>query len=467
MRTIKAKVAQLLPRVFKGRREAYATKYISSSGKTSYSFVCQNNFKRGVCPKPDLLEAKKSLKGVCKKCDQKRYMAWDWITVSQHLDGKHCMGLYVLNPNATCQFGVIDLDDKEGTALLEKAPMIVGSQLVDKAREYGLTLFLEKSGGGMGSHVWCLLTVPVRAKRMRELLTGLVRAAWFSPRKEVGFTHLKDMEVFPKQGTIGPDGLGNLVALPFQGPEKMKAGASMFYDPDSLLPLVTARDEGSSLRGVYQLLLEMMRDRTTPEEFKAAYAQLRAEGNIVDKPKRAAGSRPRRQIKGVELDQSSTPDPGAYLKSPVEAVFKGCEALGQFQQVGQGKAKGDGRDGLRHQQRLFMAGVLRGLPGGREAIHEVIGGGCPDYDSRTTDEYIDSLTHGPWLCTTAQEHGVCPFTGPCPAIEARGGRSPVAFAFKKKKAGEEAQCKWTLRRKERRRQREREAAEARWAKGVK
>jgi len=420
MTTLIAAVAQLLPQVIQGREDVYAVKYEMRNGMKGYSFVCVNNFKQDICPKRALLEEKKSLKGVCKGCPEKRYRKLNWLTLVSHFQGKQCVGLYVVNPEATCQFGVIDLDDKEGAAPLEESPMIVGSILVDKGQEYGLTLYLEKSGGGLGSHCWCLLTQPVRAKRMKELLTGLVKAA--------GFSHLKDVEVFPKNGTIGADGLGTLVALPFQGPDRMKAGASTFYDPDTLIPR-TSGDFIKNLKGAYQLLQEMKRERNTPDEFKEAYARLRAEGHITDRPKRATQARPQKNIKGVDLDRSYAPSAGAYVPQPVEAVFRGCVALGKLQQVGQGKARGDGRDGLQHLQRLFMAGVLRGLPGGREAIHEVIGGGCPDYDPRTTDEYIDSLEHGPWRCETAQEWGVCPYEGKCPNIKNRSGKSPVAFAY--------------------------------------
>ena len=245
---------------------------------------------------------------------------------------------------------------------------------------------------------------------MKDLLTGLVRAA--------GFFNLKDVEIFPKQGAISR--LGNLVALPFQGPDKMRAGASMFYDPDTLFPLVNTRSEEETLRGVYQLLLEMKRERNTPEELKEAYTRLEAEGHIIDRPKKAPAQR---TMKGVELDRRFTPSAGAFVPRPVAAVFKGCEALRRLQQIGLGHAQGEGRHGLRYQQRLFLAGVIRGLPGGREAIHEIIRGGCSDYDPTITDGYINSLNGGPWLCATAQkyprkEHPVCPFCALCPAISA-------------------------------------------------
>lgn len=336
------------------------------------------------------------------------------------------MGVYLLLPEGKVKIGVIDLDDKDGTAEPDVAPIVQGARLVDAAENYGLTMFLERSGGGLGAHVWLLLEYWTRAAEVREVLHGLVRA-----------TGIKgDVEVFPKQDVLGADGLGSLVALPFQGPGAMSEGRSMFYDSDSLTPIVESKGFNTMLVESYQLLKRMKRARVIPSVLDEARRRLKYEGHITKK----APKRPMAKVKGREDRVPSSVQPG-LLKAPVTAVFRGCEALRAIRDAAKGKVRGSAKHGLGHAERLFLASVLRGLPGGREAIHKSLSG-CADYDKAVTDYHLDSLKYGPWRCVTAQEYGVCEFEGTCPALRSRGGKSPVAFAYMKRPMKPQRGVEW-------------------------
>lgn len=226
-------LALLMKELFAGRHDVYAAKWTSKNGRKGYSPACANDWKAAVCLKVTRRDEGKKPAGACKACKNKLWKELDQFALVPHLLGGKTVGGYLLRPDGKCKSGAIDLDDHDGDADPETAPMILGARLVDTAAKYGLTLFLEKSGGGLGAHVWMFLEEWTEAAKVRELLHGLIQAA--------GIEHTKDIEVFPKQDILGPDGLGSLVALPFQGAEAMSEGRSMFYDPDSLMPIVEVR----------------------------------------------------------------------------------------------------------------------------------------------------------------------------------------------------------------------------------
>ena len=220
-------VALLLKELFAGRHDVYAVKWTGKNRRKGYSPACANDWKAGPCQKVARRDAGDSPAGACKTCKNKRWKILDRFALASHLQGAKTLGVYLLRPDGKCKIGVIDLDDHDSEADPENAPMILGARLVDAAKDYGLTLFLEKSGGGRGAHVWLLLEEWTEAAKVREVLYGLIRAA--------GIKLTKDIEVFPKQDILGADGLGSLIALPLQGP--MADGRSMFHDSDTLMPI--------------------------------------------------------------------------------------------------------------------------------------------------------------------------------------------------------------------------------------
>jgi len=232
--TIIVVLARLMLELFVGRLNVYAVKWTGRNGRKGFSPACKNRWKPGICLMAIRWEAGRSPAGACRACENTHWPPLDEFRLVEHILGLTTIGVYLLLPEGKCKFGVIDLDDHDGQADLDMAPLILGSRIVEVGAEYGLTLWLEKSGGGKGAHVWLFLEEWTEAKKVREVLHGLIRAA--------GIKHTKEIEVFPKQDVLGADGLGNLIALPFQGPA-MAEGRSMFYDPDTLMPLVVVTYE--------------------------------------------------------------------------------------------------------------------------------------------------------------------------------------------------------------------------------
>ena len=438
-------VAQRVPEVFTGRRDVYPAKWYSKNGRGGYSPVCMDDWKKGICLKTIRCDEGKSPAGACKACKIRRWRALDHFALVPHLQGAKTAGFYLLRPDGKVKVGAVDLDDKEGTAPPEAAPMILGARLVDAGADIGLPLFLEKSGGGLGAHVWIFLEEWTEAAKVRELLHGLIKAAGLHGLlNAAGINPNKAIEVFPKQDILGADGLGSLIALPFQGPAAMSEGRSMFYDADTLMPLVVPGNFPAMLKQVYRLLKTMKAGRVQPAEFDQAHARLREEGHITPKDKKRPMAKVK--VKGVEStggDSETSETSGTFLKKPVEAIFKRCAALRKIRGVDKEGRDGVARHGLTHLERLFLAAVLRGLPGGVEAIHDVLRR-CADYSPETTDYHIESLSYGAWRCATAQKDGirVCAFTGQCPELKKRGGKSPVAFAYRARPTKPQRGVEW-------------------------
>ncbi|MEI7894832.1 MAG: hypothetical protein WCI05_17175 [Myxococcales bacterium] len=139
--------------------------------------------------------------------------------VRSHLQGSLTLGQYLLHPDGTCSFGVIDLDISansmqslrstrgENVAPTEHArARQFALRLVDAGRRLGLPLFAEDSGG-RGLHIWLFLEPRRPAAAVRSALSQILVAAGPMPPDVKA-------EIFPKQDRIGPRGLSSLVKLP-------------------------------------------------------------------------------------------------------------------------------------------------------------------------------------------------------------------------------------------------------------
>jgi hypothetical protein len=136
-----------------------------------------------------------------------------------HLEGRMTVGQYLLCPDGTVSYGVLDLDlaggaledlraerGEEVSALAHGGLRSYVTRLLEAGRTLGLPLFAEDSGG-RGAHLWMFLEPRRPARAMRALLAQVVLAAGPQPPDV-------RVEIFPKQERTGPRGLSSLVKLP-------------------------------------------------------------------------------------------------------------------------------------------------------------------------------------------------------------------------------------------------------------
>ncbi|RMH41659.1 MAG: hypothetical protein D6689_10525, partial [Deltaproteobacteria bacterium] len=136
-----------------------------------------------------------------------------------HLRGSITVGQYLLFPDATVAYAVLDLDlsadalaEVRATAGDDASPCrhprlrSYAARLIDCAARLGIPLWPADSGG-RGMHLWLFFRPRRPARAARALLAQIVTAAGAQPADV-------SVEIFPKQDRPGRRGLSSLVKLP-------------------------------------------------------------------------------------------------------------------------------------------------------------------------------------------------------------------------------------------------------------
>ncbi len=199
----------LFKRLFKGRTDAFATRWQNSKGRGGYSVACHNEWIPSICKKPDIK---------CNECPNRQYKALDDQAIYDHLAGKHVIGLYPLLPDNTCHLLAADFD-KVGWQDAVKA-------MSEACRRYNIPHLIEISRSGNGAHLWVFFSQSVSAREARLLGFGLLDKAMeiYSNLSFESYDRL-----FPNQDVMPEGGFGNLVALPLQK-QVRQHGNSQFVD---------------------------------------------------------------------------------------------------------------------------------------------------------------------------------------------------------------------------------------------
>jgi hypothetical protein len=196
----------LFQRLFAGRTDVFPLRWENSrDGRSGYAPACANEWKRGICGKPQVK---------CGDCPNQAFIPLSSEIVEGHLRGQHPMrpvgvdfvaGIYPLLHDETCFFVAVDFD---GVNWRSDA-----RAYVETCAENGIHVALERSRSGNGAHAWIFFEEAVPARDARRL------AAWFitltmERRPEIGFESYD--RLFPSQDTMPTGGFGNLIALPLQ-----------------------------------------------------------------------------------------------------------------------------------------------------------------------------------------------------------------------------------------------------------
>ena len=205
---VESKIA-IFRSLFRGREDVYPKRWEGKDGKSGYSPVCVNEWKREVCRKPSVK---------CADCENRELSPVTDQVMHDHLAGKHTIGVYPLLTDETCWFLAADFDKK--TWQEDSATFL------ETCRSMGIFTALERSRSGNGGHVWIFFDNPVPASLARKLgCTILTRT--MERRPQIGFDSYD--RFFPNQDTMPKGGFGNLIALPLQSIPR-KIGNSLFLD---------------------------------------------------------------------------------------------------------------------------------------------------------------------------------------------------------------------------------------------
>ena len=206
---------ELFRSLFHGREDVFAKRWQSTtSGKSGYQPVCENEWAEGLCDKR---------KYKCANCPNRMLKPLADEDIYKHLEGKDSLardviGIYPMLQDETCYFLCADFDEE----LFEKDV----SAFREVCKELDIPVSVELSRSGNGAHAWIFFDSHIPAATARKFGSGILTKA-MEKRGELSFKSYD--RLFPNQDTMPEGGFGNLVALPLQGLAR-KSGNSVFVD---------------------------------------------------------------------------------------------------------------------------------------------------------------------------------------------------------------------------------------------
>lgn len=195
--------------LFKGRRDVYALRWESKTGKNGYTPACAYEWKQPICLKPAIK---------CTDCKHRKLLPITNQVIIDHLSGEHVIGLYPMNKDESCSFLVVDFDKQNWQQDVTAFAQV--------CKNLGTPYSIERSRSGNGAHIWFFFDTDIKASVARKFGLGLLSRT-LEKRHELGIESYDRM--FPNQDTLPKGGFGNLVALPLQK-HAAKNGNSLFVD---------------------------------------------------------------------------------------------------------------------------------------------------------------------------------------------------------------------------------------------
>lgn len=150
---------------FAGRTDVYPIRWENAPAqKSGYAPACSNEWRRGVCGKPQVK---------CTECPNQAFVPVSDEMIANHLRGEtrsgaralpFVAGVYPLLANETCWFLAADFDGESWSR--------DALAFIETCRERNVPAALERSRSGQGGHVWIFFSEPVAARDARGLSLG-------------------------------------------------------------------------------------------------------------------------------------------------------------------------------------------------------------------------------------------------------------------------------------------------------
>ena len=208
---------------FRGRDDVVPQYHrAKSSGKPGYSPICKNKFNEKLCL------IKKGVKKPCDKCSNFIPVPLTDKLIKGHiLSTKQVdiLGVYPLLNNGACFFIAGDFDNHTGT----KDPLRDVITYYEVCSVQEIPCYILKSKSGKGYHCYIFFRKSVPAWKARAVAFAILQEAGVINDSE----RLSSFDrLFPNQSRLSGKKLGNLIALPWQGPAIPK-GNTVFLDPET------------------------------------------------------------------------------------------------------------------------------------------------------------------------------------------------------------------------------------------
>lgn len=201
---------QLFTKLFRCREDVFPKFWENQkTGKSGYSPVCNNEWQKPICGKPQIK---------CTNCQNKDFIKLDSEVIESHLKGYFTIGTYAIRKDDRCIFLATDFDNYTwfNDAIAYK----------NAGRELNIDIAIERSRSGNGAHAWIFFIEPVPAAKARQLGDIILTKA---SSLQTTITLDSYDRFFPNQDLLPNGGFGNLIALPLQKKARMN-GNSVFID---------------------------------------------------------------------------------------------------------------------------------------------------------------------------------------------------------------------------------------------
>ncbi|MGH8241948.1 MAG: TOTE conflict system archaeo-eukaryotic primase domain-containing protein [Steroidobacteraceae bacterium] len=229
--------------LFRGRLDVFPVRFVSKkTGKAGYAPACSNKWEPALC----LLRTG----GRCSDCVNQAFVPVSDPVVTDHLQGRHVMGVYPLLEDETCWLLAVDFD---GRSWQEDV-----AAFAETCRSVGTPVAIERSRSGNGAHAWFFFSTPISANVARRFGCYLITET-MSRRHELSMASYD--RLFPNQDTMPRGGFGNLIALPLQH-EARQQGNSVFID-DALSPFADQWAFLASVQRIEPVAVEMIARQAT------------------------------------------------------------------------------------------------------------------------------------------------------------------------------------------------------------
>lgn len=330
--------------------------------------------------------------------------------VTRHLKGEETYGAYIITPQNTCKFAVIDFDvdtltarqsitkpgDRKAKEKLNEALIAVQAVVRDVLKNASEKLMIDRGqmlverSGSKGYHIWLFFAEPVEAVK-----------AWRLTRVLSGELGLDKVEMFPVQQSADDEHPGSLIKLPM-GIHKKTNERCLFLD-DNFEP---------------QLDQWMALQNTTPINAAQLNNLLKLQETEADR------------IEDDSVDDVTT------IGGSIDRMIDSCAALKELRAKSERPDESTGLINLTHNERLVLLSLF-GKFGevGRLKIHQFIKN-THNYNQDKTERAILSSTMAPMRCCKLQEYGIC--RKECQAIVDAGGTSPIKLSVDKSKSSTSA-----------------------------